>query len=230
MFVDYSQLELFPVTLSDFLGNMFIALICGIIISIVYRYVYNGSNYSRSFVNSLVLLTLITSVVLLVIGNNLARAFGLVGAMSIIRFRTAVKDTQDIVFIFFCLAIGMATGVGMNLIAVVATGFISLVVIGLYKTNLFESNKKQYLLQLSYQGEEHISAEIDSVLKKHCKAIKIISLKTVGYDDEQEAFYNFELRNKEGSETFVAALKKIDGVSLVNIFFDQDDFNAPTDY
>ena len=71
--------------------------------------------------SSLVTLAMITAVVIMAIGNNLARAFGLVGAMSIIRFRTAVKDTQDLVFIFLALAMGSAAGVGFHRLAVVAT-------------------------------------------------------------------------------------------------------------
>ena len=112
------------VDLETFIINMIIALLCGLIISLFYKASYRGPHYSTSFVQALVVLSMVTSLVIMVIGNNLARAFGLVGAMSIIRFRTAVKDTQDIVFIFFSLAAGMAAGVGLKLPAFVGTIFI----------------------------------------------------------------------------------------------------------
>ncbi|MEL7339160.1 MAG: DUF4956 domain-containing protein, partial [Bacteroidota bacterium] len=84
MLQDFQQgLDLFPLSLQDILINLGVALLCGLIISGVYRITYKGPNYSVSFVNSLVILTMITAVVILVIGNNLARAFGLVGTMSI---------------------------------------------------------------------------------------------------------------------------------------------------
>jgi hypothetical protein len=88
-----------------------VALFAGLILTCLYRITYKGAGYTAGFVGSIILLTLITALVIMVIGNNLARAFGLVGAMSIIRFRTAVKDVMDIVFIFFALAVGMASGV-----------------------------------------------------------------------------------------------------------------------
>lgn len=100
MFEEYQNLSVFPTSSSDVIANLFVALICGLVLSIIYRTTYRGPSYSVTFVNSLVLLTLISSIVIMVIGNNIARAFGLVGAMSIIRFRTAIRDTMDLVFIF----------------------------------------------------------------------------------------------------------------------------------
>ena len=85
----------------DVLLNLLVALLCGLVIAQTYKLTFGGASYSKSISNSLVVLAMITTVVIIVIGNNLARAFGLVGAMSIIRFRTAVKDPMDIVFIFF---------------------------------------------------------------------------------------------------------------------------------
>jgi hypothetical protein len=108
-----------------------VALICGLLLSIIYRATYRGPSYSVTFVNSLVLLTIISSIVIMVIGNNIARAFGLVGAMSIIRFRTAIRDTMDLVYIFLSLAIGMACGVGLTAVALVGSLIAGLVVLGL---------------------------------------------------------------------------------------------------
>jgi uncharacterized membrane protein YhiD involved in acid resistance len=116
----------------------------------VYRHVYKGPSYSVTFVNALVVLSMITSVVILVIGNNLARAFGLVGAMSIIRFRTAVRDVQDIVFIFFSLSAGMAAGVGLYSVAIAGTLLISLVIVLLSTFNFGQTRKREFLLQVSY--------------------------------------------------------------------------------
>src|SRR5690554_6897594 len=111
----------YSLTFRDIFRHLMVALVCGILISLLYRWTYRGLSYSSTFVNTIILLTMIMSVVIMVIGNNLATAFGLVGAMSIIRFRTAIKDTQDIMFIFFALAIGLACGVGLFSVAIVGT-------------------------------------------------------------------------------------------------------------
>ena len=123
MFEEYQNLAVFPNSTADVLANLVVAFLCGLMMSIVYRLTYRGPSYSVTFVNSLVLLSIISAIVIMVIGNNIARAFGLVGAMSIIRFRTAIRDTMDLVFIFLSLALGMACGVGLNLLALLGTGF-----------------------------------------------------------------------------------------------------------
>ncbi|MCD4664693.1 MAG: DUF4956 domain-containing protein, partial [Bacteroidales bacterium] len=127
MFNELQNINLFPTTGSTIIINILIALLCGLFIAWLYRKTYKGPGYSIGFLNSIVLLAMITSVVIMVIGNNLARAFGLVGTMSIIRFRTAIKDTQDIVYIFFGLAVGMAAGVGYYKIAIIGTLFIGFI-------------------------------------------------------------------------------------------------------
>ncbi|MEJ2051098.1 MAG: DUF4956 domain-containing protein, partial [Calditrichota bacterium] len=108
MFQNFQNIFTFSLSAGQVIINISVALLCGFIISLFYKWTYRGPNYSSNYVNSIIVLAMITAVVIMVIGNNLARAFGLVGAMSIIRFRTAVKDTQDIVFIFFALAVGLA--------------------------------------------------------------------------------------------------------------------------
>jgi len=227
MFEQFQNLDIFPVTVLDVFTNLIVALVCGIIIALVYRFIYKGPSYSVTYVNSLVLLTLITSVVMLVIGNNLARAFGLVGAMSIIRFRTAVRDVQDIIFIFFALAIGMASGVGLHVIALTSTIVISLITIVLVTFNFGAPRKREYLIQVSYISDKENEKQIDSMLRKHCKKVRLVNLKNLG-EDNVEAFYQVSYRRKEKSSELLRELNEFDQIQHVNLFFDDDDADAST--
>jgi uncharacterized membrane protein YhiD involved in acid resistance len=222
MFDQFQSLELFPVTFLDVLTNLIVALVCGLIIALVYRFIYKGPSYSVSYVNSLVMLTLITSVVILVIGNNLARAFGLVGAMSIIRFRTAVRDVQDIVFIFFALSIGMAAGVGLHFIALAGTVLISAIAIILVTFKFGAPRKREYLVQLTYYSNPENDSKLESILKKHCRRFRLVNMKTVG-DDRIEGFYQVTYKHKEKSSELLRDLTGFDQVINVNLFFDEDD-------
>lgn len=228
MFEDFQNFELFPVTVYTVIGNLLVSFLCGIVISLVYRYVYKGPSYSVTFVNSLVILSMITSVVILVIGNNLARAFGLVGAMSIIRFRTAVRDVQDIVFIFFSLGIGMAAGVGLYAIAVTGTLLINLAIILLSIFNFGHAHKREFLLQLTYTSSEDNEAVIEKIMKKHCRKLKLVNLKNVGTDDVLEAFYHVSLKQEKKNSLLVSDLNATQIVHNVNLYFDEDDVNPPT--
>jgi uncharacterized membrane protein YhiD involved in acid resistance len=222
MFEQFQNLELFPITFLDVLTNLIVALVCGLIIALVYRFIYKGPSYSVSYVNSLVLLTLITSVVILVIGNNLARAFGLVGAMSIIRFRTAVRDVQDIVFIFFALSVGMAAGVGLHVIALAGTITISFIAIVLVTFKFGAPRKREYLVQLSYISSPENELKLESILKKHCRKLRLVNMKTLG-EDRIEGFYQVSYKNRAKSSELLSDLTNFDQVLNVNLFFDEDD-------
>ncbi len=154
MLQDFQNISFPPTNDADIVGALIVAFLCGFIVSLTYRWTYQGSSYAPSFVRSMIFLSMITAVIMLVIGNNLARAFGLVGAMSIIRFRTALKDPQDIVFVFFALAIGMAAGVGMYAIAIIGTVGISLAIILTTKINYAVVHKQSFVLQLSYDAPQ----------------------------------------------------------------------------
>jgi uncharacterized membrane protein YhiD involved in acid resistance len=227
MFEEFQQIDIFRPTIFDFAANLFVSLGCGIVIALVYRLTYRGASYSSSFVNSLVLLSLITTVVILVIGNNLARAFGLVGAMSIIRFRTAVRDVLDIVFIFFALSIGMAAGVGLNSVAIIGTIFISLIIILLDTTGFGRPARLKHLLQVSHNGTPEAEAAIQAVLKKYCRRIRLMNIRQLAGNDHVEAFYHLSIRNTKRQEEFIWVLRELEAVSQVNLFFEEEDNGMP---
>jgi len=228
MFEEFQSIDLFPVTVYTVLGNLLVSFICGMIISLVYRQVYKGPSYSVTFVNSLVILSMITSVVILVIGNNLARALGLVGAMSIIRFRTAVRDVQDIVFIFFALSIGMAAGVGLYSVALLGTFLISLAIIALTTFNFGATRKREFLLQITYQASEEHDTQIEQILKKHCRKIKLVNLKNIGSENVLEAFYHISLKQEKRNSAILRELTDSKVTLSTNLYFDEDDANSPT--
>lgn len=210
------------------LTNLLSALVCGIILSLIYRATYRGPSYSISYVNALVLLTLISALVILVIGNNLARAFGLVGAMSIIRFRTAIRDTMDMVFIFMSLAIGMACGIGLNMVALLGVAVAGVVVIALTYTHFGAPRKRFYLLQITYDGLKSGKEDFEKVFSTFCRSVKLVNVKSTGYEQEMESFFHVTLKKDSMSEALVKALNSHAAVRQVNIFFDEDDVNPPT--
>lgn len=215
---------IFQLTPAEAFANLSVALICGIIIGILYRITYRGVNYSSNYVIAIIMLTMITALVIMVIGNNLARAFGLVGAMSIIRFRTAVKDTQDIMFIFFALAIGLSCGASMYIIALIGTFFIGLTSWIAVLINGENPKKTAYLLQIYSENAQQSSEEIEELLSKYCSKIKLINIKTIGEASrkitEISYYVNFK-RNKKGTE-MIESIKSFEGISKVNLFYDEE--------
>jgi uncharacterized membrane protein YhiD involved in acid resistance len=226
VFEEYQNLSVFPTSSTDVIANLLVALTCGLLLSMVYRSTYRGPSYSVTFVNSLVLLTIIASIVIMVIGNNIARAFGLVGAMSIIRFRTAIRDTMDLVFIFLSLAIGMACGVGLTAVALVGSLIAGLVVLALTFTHFGAPRRRHFLLQIIRQSTEQ--TDLTQALSRVCKSITLVSMKNVGMEDLTESNFHITLKDIRKTEEIVRSIRQMNGVLQVNVYFDEDDYNLPT--
>ena len=219
MLDNLQSLNVFTPTMGDIVGNILISLVCSFVVSMIYRYTYRGPGYSESFVQSIVFLSLITALVIMVIGNNLARAFGLVGALSIIRFRTAIKDTMDIVYIFLGLAIGMAAGVGYHKAAIVGTVIIGIILILFSKTNFRYFRSNQYILQFSYSNGDPANEEFSGILSRYCHSYEIINIRA---NPDGTVEYTFYLRIKKSydSKYIIDELNKLTGMSRLNLYFD----------
>ncbi|MBI9072647.1 MAG: DUF4956 domain-containing protein [Melioribacteraceae bacterium] len=222
MFNEFQSFNMFPVTISEIVTNVIVALICGLFIAHIYKKSYRGAGYSAAFVNSMIILTIITAIVIMVIGNNLARAFGLVGAMSIIRFRTAVKDTQDIVFLFFGLAIGMAAGVGYHKMAIFGSVFVGIIILILTKSNFTSTRQDEYLLQFAYAAKGDTSTPYLPILNKFCRRHNIINAKTIENQGIMELSYYVKFKNISRNPEFIKALDNTHGVKNINLFFDEE--------
>ncbi|MBN2279845.1 MAG: DUF4956 domain-containing protein [Candidatus Marinimicrobia bacterium] len=209
---------------AQFVFNLLVAFMAGLIISAVYRLAVKGPNYSISYLNSLIILSMITAVIIMVIGNNLARAFGLVGAMSIIRFRTAVKDILDIIFIFFSLAVGMAAGVSLHFVAMGSAIIIGLVFIMLSKLDFIYPKKKEILVQFSYEKDGREDRPYIEVFKNYCKTYDLINVKSLGDRELLEISYYVYLGKNQDPEALIRALRAIEGVNYANLLFDEEKF------
>lgn len=220
---ELQNIFIFNLSTETAIANLLVALACGVIISLFYRATYRGVSFSSAHVLSIVMLCMVTALVIMVIGNNLARAFGLVGAMSIIRFRTSVKHTQDIMYIFFALAAGLACGAGMYSIGLIGTlviGFAMLVASEIYTEN---PRKKEYLLQLLFAGEQGEEHPLNKTMEAYCKKNKLVNVKTVNEDDALlELSYYVVLKKEQSAQKLAVELKKTIGVKKVNLFFDEN--------
>ncbi len=136
------------------------ALVAGVIVSLVYRKTYRGVMYNPSFTTTLILLTLVTAPVVMAIGSDIGLSMGMVGALSIVRFRTAVKDPIDTAYMFWAITMGILIGSGTLIISLVVVATISVIMLALSFVKLRTS--ENYLLVVHYDpsAEQEISAEL----------------------------------------------------------------------
>src|SRR5690349_14534541 len=124
-------------SMADIAISLALAFILSAIVGWVYRATHRNVSYSQSYVQTLVILGMLISLIMLVVGSNIARAFALVGALSVVRFRNAIKETRDVGFIFLVMGIGMACGTRFYVLAIVATVAICLVIVIMHRFNWF---------------------------------------------------------------------------------------------
>lgn len=140
------------------LARLSMATMVGIFIFLSYRLSHDGSIYSKKFNVSLVALTIITTTVMIVIGNNLAMSLGMVGALSIVRFRTAIKDSRDTIYIFWTIVAGICCGAGDYLVAAIGSGFIFAVL--LLFGRIRNDNRILLIIRTARMNESQVEALI----------------------------------------------------------------------
>lgn len=147
------------------------ALIAGIIVSLVYRKTYRGVLFSPTFGTTIILLTLVTAPVVMAIGSNVALSMGMVGALSIVRFRTAVKDPMDTAYMFWAITMGILIGSGSYIISLIVVACISAIMIGLSFVRM--RTNENYLLVLHY--DPAVEQEIDAELHRGVRNYRVRS-------------------------------------------------------
>jgi uncharacterized membrane protein YhiD involved in acid resistance len=159
----------------DVVQVLFFALIASVVVSLVYRKTYRGVLYNPSFSNTLILLTLVTSAVVMAIGSNVALSMGMVGALSIVRFRTAVKDPIDTAYMFWSITMGILIGTRSYIISLVVVALISVIMIALSFIRM--RTNENYLLVLHYDpaAEQEIDAELHRGVKSYRVRSKTIT-------------------------------------------------------
>jgi len=206
----------------DILINLALAFFLGLLISSIYKATHKGLSYSQSFMLTLVFVTLISAMVLMVIGNNLARAFALVGALSIIRFRTVVKDTKDTAYVFMALAGGMAAGTSSYFLAIIGPAVFAVVALALYFTNYGSLYKSEFILRfrtVAGDGEPAYSP----VITEFARTANLLHVEPSG--DGQTTKLTFDImmnKNHEPTE-FSRRIAETDGVSEVVLVASKSD-------
>lgn len=191
-------------SLSEVLLAMLFAVIVGLLIFWVYKKTFTGILYSSGFALTLIGLTLVTTLVIIAVTSNVVLSLGMVGALSIVRFRTAIKEPMEIVFLFWSIAVGIVIGAGMIPLAVLGSVIIGIIL-------LIFANRKNvenaYILVLNCENEEaeNTAAEL---LKNTVKKYWIKS-KTVNVDGIE---LTTELKIKDDKMAFVNQMNKITGV------------------
>lgn len=204
--LDSLQMSAEAFTVQDVVLTIVLSFVLSLLIGRVYRDTHRGVAYSQSYVQTLVLLTMVVGIIMLIIGSNIARAFTLVGALSIVRFRNAVKETRDVGFIFFALAMGMACGTRFYTLAIISTLVISALILVMDRYNFFAKDAAVQLLKIRLPSDMPYAALFDDVFRRYMSRWELVAVETVQAGTLTELVYSTELKRNANVQAFLAEI------------------------
>ena len=207
---DYSSQ---PINVPSLLLGLCLSFLGGQLIAWTYMATHRGLSYSRTFVNSLVLIPMITTVVMMVLNNNLVTAFGLMAVFSVVRFRNVLRDTLDTSYVLTVLSVGMACGTQRFSLAVVATLTLILTMFYLYYTAFGTRHRYDVIVNLHWARPAAELEQLTRVLVRHSRRPQCASQRSSGRDEGVDLSYRLLLRNVNRLDEMLEELRQVDGVS-----------------
>jgi uncharacterized membrane protein YhiD involved in acid resistance len=194
---------------ADIIIVIVLCFLTSTIIGYTYQATYVGTSYAQTYVQTLVILTMVVGIIMLVIGSNIARAFSLVGALSVVRFRNAVKDTRDVGYVFYSMAIGMAVGTRFYALALVATASISFVIWFMFRTNMFANRSRSNILRIRMEPDLSPEIALEDAFSRYLRRYNLIATESVQGGFLIEHVFEVDLKNEQDSVDFLNQLRQI---------------------
>jgi len=208
-------------TVITILYTVLLAFLLSTMIAFTYQKTFRGLSYSRNYLQALVLSSIVASTVMQAIGDSLASGLGMLGALAIIRFRTSLKEPRDIIFMFACLAAGIACGVNGYDIAVVGTLAFCVIAFVLHYSPFGQENYFDGMLRFNSGHDPEGKAMLEDVLRDHCKIFALITLRDMAQGKRLDYAYHVKLKKGKSRTDLVNALNSIESISGVSLLLQE---------
>ena len=220
MSVFFSTFALGEGVFLKFVFSLVLAISLGLLIAKVYQYTHRGMNYERSFLSTLIALGPIVTLVMFFIQGDLVLSLGLVGSLSIIRFRTPIKDTKDMVFLFWSIAIGLGAGTNNWTLAIVATIVLGILMVAMFKVKQGSSFHKEYILVVTGENTFN-SSPLDVFIEETNVQMFLRSSDYQGDAFEMVYEIRFDQKYIDNVHKLVKSLKEDSNVKKVSLLSPQ---------
>jgi uncharacterized membrane protein YhiD involved in acid resistance len=199
--------------LEQILTAFLMSFILTSVIAQVYRLTFSSLSYSRTFIHTMVLGSLIITMVIMAIGNNLARGLGILGTLAIVRFRTPIRDPRDMVFLFAAMGLGIACGANVYGIAVVGTIVISTAALLLHWSPFASRREHEALLRFILPSGAESEHEVQDAMQEHCSAFSLVAMREAAQGDNIEYMYHVRLMDPSAHSALIDKIHAIKDVS-----------------
>lgn len=198
-----------------------LSFVLGTVLALSYVKTFRGLSYSINFLHGLVLLPIVIAIAMQAIGDNVARGIGMIGALSLLRFRTNIKDPRDMFFIFAALTIGLSCGVHAYGIAILGSGCFVMALVVLEGTSFTAGPQFDGLLRLNLSRLSEDQKDVETVLSGTCRHFALATIREMAQGDRLDFSYQVRLKSGKSSADLVEALGKIQTVRGLN-FMNQE--------
>ncbi|MGC9943985.1 MAG: DUF4956 domain-containing protein [Verrucomicrobiota bacterium] len=195
-------------------------LICFVLTSAlatIYRWTFQSLSYSRSFVHTMILSSMVVAVIIMTVGNSLARGLGILGSLAIVRFRTPVRDTRDLAFLFACLGIGVACGSAVYGVAVIGTVMIGGAAMLLHWSPFASRRQHEALLRFVLPPDSPSGEKVKAIMQRTCSAFSLIAMREIHQGALVEHCYQVRLLDPSYQSEIISSLGQIHDLSEPNL-------------
>ena len=210
-----------PLTPLEIAGSLVLSLALSQAIALCYEWTYEGLSYNRRFVHSLTLSAIVSCTLMLAIGGSLALGLGALGAMSMVRFRTNIRDIWDMSFLFASLTIGLTCGAKQPLAAMISVGLFCGVAFVLIRAGVGTRHRFDGVVRF-WRAADQSGPDLDILLQSYCVRASLVSLREGNQGDVFEYSYQIALKKKVERGFFIAQLRTLPGISSVNLFIQDE--------
>ena len=207
------------------LATLFFVVLLSFVLSTalayVYQKTYRGLSYSRTYVQSIVLISIIAAMVIQAIGDSLARGLGIMAAMAIIRFRTNFKDPRDTLFLFASLAAGISCGAYSFAVAITGTLSFSIIATILYYSPLGPDKYFDGMLRFNLRADSNENQSLQAVLQKNCRSFSLVTIREMEQGQRMDYAYHIKLRSGVESSRLIQEIRSLDSVQQVNLMMQE---------
>lgn len=182
------------------------------VIAYFYEKTYQGLSYSRGLFQSMILGSIVSCLLMIAIGDNIARGIGIVGSLAVIRFRTNLRDPRDLIFVFASLGIGVASGVQSYVTAIIGTLVFCIAVLVLYISPFGTRRKHDGLLRFQIPSGPESQNKVTTILQNQTKRFILVTMRDVAQGQFFDYAYQVKLRRPDDNQCLLSELEKVDGI------------------
>ena len=219
----YGDVSSAPVNWPAMILGLLIAFASGQVVAWIYMLTHSGLSYSRSFVNALIIMPTLVSLVMMVLSNNLITAFGMMAVFAIVRFRNILRDTLDTSYVLTVIVIGMATGTQKFASAIVGTALVSLAMLYLWYTSFGSRHRYDVIVNLHWSRAIKELTDLRRILDRHSWKAHLASQRSHEGYEGTDLSYRLLLRDSNRVEDLLTELRQISGVSRVTSMLAEDE-------